>query len=70
MWTYELTLDPYGVYPDLPDELRQVGREYFARAPGSDIWVSFHDLPDEVCAALWEKLRSQPFSEDLFFLED
>ena len=38
-WTYGLTLDPYGVYPDLPEEYRQVGREYFACSPGSDIWV-------------------------------
>ena len=41
------TLDPYGVYPDLPEECQQVGREYFARSPGSDIWVHFHDLPEE-----------------------
>jgi hypothetical protein len=33
-WTYAQTLDPYGVYPDLPDECWQVGREYFARSPG------------------------------------
>ena len=46
-WVYEQTLDPYGVYPDLPDECQQVGRGYFARPPGSDIWVSFYDLPDE-----------------------
>jgi hypothetical protein len=32
----------------------QVGREYFARAPGSEIWVSFDDLPNEARAALWE----------------
>ncbi len=37
-WTYAYTLDPYGVY-DLAEEDRQVGREYFARSPGSDIWV-------------------------------
>ena len=41
------TLDPYGVYPDLPEECQQVGREYFARSTGSDIWVHFHDLPEE-----------------------
>jgi hypothetical protein len=45
-WSYAQTLDPYGVDPDLPDEYVCVGREYFARSPGSDIWVSFHDLPD------------------------
>ena len=46
-WRYAQTLDPYGVYPDLPEECQQVGREYFARSPGSDIWVHFHDLPEE-----------------------
>jgi hypothetical protein len=44
---YAQTLDPYGVYPDLPEECQQVGREYFARSPGSDIWVHFPDLPEE-----------------------
>jgi hypothetical protein len=36
---YAQTLDPYGVDPDLPEELQQAGREYFARSPGSDVWV-------------------------------
>lgn len=45
-WVYGLTLDPYGIHPDLPEELQQVGREYFARSPESDIWVSFGDLPE------------------------
>jgi hypothetical protein len=34
-WIYAHTLDPYGVHPDLPEEYQQVGREYFARSPGS-----------------------------------
>ena len=54
-WTYAQTLDPYGVDPDLPEEYRQVGREYFARSPGSDIWVWFGDLPKETREALWER---------------
>ncbi len=55
-WEYALTIDPYGVYPDLPEECQQVGRVYFARSPGSDIWVSFCDLPDETRERLWERL--------------
>jgi hypothetical protein len=47
-WSYAQTLDPYG-------EERSVGREHFARSPGSDIWVWFGDLPDAVRDALWEK---------------
>jgi hypothetical protein len=40
-WVYAQTSDPYGVEPDLPEEYQQVGREYFARSPGSDIGVWF-----------------------------
>jgi hypothetical protein len=54
-WTYGLTLDPYGVYPDLPEEYQQVGREYFARAPGTKVWVSFHDLPQGTRDRLWAR---------------
>ena len=57
-WTYAQTLDPYGVDPDLPDELNCIGREYFARSPGSDIWVWFGDLSDEVHHKLWAKHKS------------
>jgi hypothetical protein len=55
-WSFGQTLDPYGMIPDLPEELQQVGREYFARRPGSDIWVHFGDLPDDVR----RKLRKHP----------
>ena len=54
-WTYGLTLDPYRVYPNLPEEYRQVGRTYFARSPESDIWVEFDDLPEATRDALWGK---------------
>ena len=52
-WCYAYTLDPYGIY-ELPEECRQAGREYFARASASDIWVWFGDLPQETREALWE----------------
>ena len=70
MWDYALTLDPYGVYPDLPEECQQVGRGYFARSPGSDMWVSFYDLPDETRRRLWERHKSKlafPAGVELFF---
>jgi hypothetical protein len=51
--------DPYCVHPDFPEEHSCVGREYFARSPGSDIWVWFGDLPDATASALWEKHRSK-----------
>jgi hypothetical protein len=53
-WEFAQVADPYGIYPDLPEECQQVGRAYFARSPGSDIWVHFSDLPDETRNALWE----------------
>jgi hypothetical protein len=59
-WCFGLTLDPYGVIPDLPEELQQVGREYFARRPGSEIWVNFCDLPDEVREKLWKHPNAKP----------
>jgi hypothetical protein len=58
-WCYAQTLDPYGVDPDLPEEYQQVGREYFARSPGNDVWVWFGDLPDGVRDALWERHKSK-----------
>ena len=30
-------------------------KKYFARAPGSDEWISFDDLPDEISMALGDK---------------
>jgi hypothetical protein len=54
-WQYGQVADPYGVDPDLPEEYQCVGRNYFARSPGSDVWVEFGDLPDAVRDALWEK---------------
>jgi hypothetical protein len=57
-WTYAQILDPYGVEPELPEEFWQVGRAYFARSPGSDVWVWFGDLPDATRDALWEKHKS------------
>jgi hypothetical protein len=58
-WIYAHTLDPYGVYPELPEEYQQVGREYFARSPGSDVWVEFGDLPEATRDALWKKHKSK-----------
>jgi hypothetical protein len=60
-WNYGQTLDPYGVLDEweLPEEFHQVGREYWARSPGSDIWVNFGDLPDTVREKLWTKHRSR-----------
>jgi len=52
-WEYGQTADPYGIKPDLPEECQQIGRVYFARSPGSDMWVCFGDLPEAICTALY-----------------
>jgi hypothetical protein len=56
-WVYAQTLDPYGVY-EPPEEDDQIGREYFARNPGSEIWVHFDDLPDPIRDRLWKTHRA------------
>jgi hypothetical protein len=64
-WEWGQILDPYGV-PDLSEEEQQIGRLYFARSPGSDIWVSFYDLPDDVREAFWQKVHPvRVFGDDL-----
>jgi hypothetical protein len=49
---YAQTLDPYGDHPDLPDELHQVGREFFAVDPRNGIAVLLYQLPAEKQEAL------------------
>jgi hypothetical protein len=48
-------IDSYGVLAEIPDEAYCVGREYFARSSGSDVWVNFGDIPEEVREQLWNK---------------
>ena len=62
--SYGQTLDPYGDLDnsELPEEFHCAGREHFACAPGSDVWVHFSDLPDVVRKQLWAKIaESSPF---------
>jgi hypothetical protein len=53
MWEYGDIGDPYGVDPDSRADC--VGRNYFARAVGSDVWVEFGDLPEATREGLWKK---------------
>jgi hypothetical protein len=80
-WVYVRAMDPYGIDPDLPEELHQTVRGYFARSPGG-AWVCFYDLPDATRNALWQKhkgklalseqfktqlsLEAEQFAESLF----
>jgi hypothetical protein len=63
--THGEILDPYGVWgSDLTPEERCYGRQYFARAPGSDLWVSFDDLPEETVNALRARMEAGEFDRD------
>jgi hypothetical protein len=59
-WRFGQVVDPYGVYPDLPPECDCVGRCYFARAPGTLVWVEFGDLPEATRQALWMRAGRLP----------
>jgi hypothetical protein len=52
--------DPYGVCStDLSEVCDYLGPTYFARRPGSEVWVCFDDLPDKTRDALWERHKSK-----------
>jgi len=53
------TLDPYGVEPDLPEELQQFGLDLFVRSPDSGGWVSVHDLSQAKVDALYERIERE-----------
>jgi hypothetical protein len=59
---YAQIRDPYDVLAEseLPEEIVGVRRTHFARAPGSDIWVEFGDLPDETRDKLWGRYFARP----------
>jgi hypothetical protein len=49
--------DPYGILPEVPTD--DCSRHYFARSPGSDIWVWYRDLPAATWNALCEKHKAK-----------
>jgi hypothetical protein len=46
-WGWAQVLDPYSDGLEIPEEADCVGRVYFLRAPGSDVWVETRGLPDD-----------------------
>jgi hypothetical protein len=58
---YAQVLDPYGLCPSFPEELYQIGREYFARPSKTDAWVSFDDLSKMTVDRLWQRMRAGEF---------
>jgi hypothetical protein len=61
-WTYGSVVDPYGIFPPLEED--NVGRNYFARSPGSDVWVLFDDMPETTETALRAKHKRQTSDDD------
>jgi hypothetical protein len=57
-WIYADITDPYGVLPEC-ERGGCLGRAYFARTPGSNVWVEFGDLPKMTHDALWQKHGSK-----------
>jgi hypothetical protein len=57
-WWYAQTADPYGVYDDTPAQESVVGREYFVRNKGSDIWVLLAHVPLSVQDAIWKRVST------------
>jgi hypothetical protein len=63
-WCWGQVLDPYGL-GDLSEKYECIGRNYFARARGSDEWVVFGDLPISTREALWR--RGEEAEEEVAF---
>jgi hypothetical protein len=56
-------MDPYGIKKDLPPECHCVGRLYFARSPGGDVWVWFYDLPEATLQRLRQRINRGELKE-------
>jgi hypothetical protein len=54
-WIWGPMLNPYGIYPYLPEVDGHVGALQFVRSPGSDVWVHSGDLPEATRNALRDK---------------
>jgi hypothetical protein len=55
MWKYGYAFDVYEIGSGPFLDFQQLQRNYFARSPGSDIWVFLYDLPTATRHALWKK---------------
>ena len=62
---YVNIFDPYGVCGDLLDEFAYVSKMEFARAPGTEIWIAYPDLPEATRNALWPP--EPPLDDDVPF---
>src|SRR5262245_57972875 len=61
---YVQTMDPYGVDPNLPEELQQIGGLLFVCSPQSNGWICVYDLPPAKRDALYERIKREPLVLD------
>jgi hypothetical protein len=54
-WRHACMFDPYNDGLELTEELQLVGREQYARAPGTAVWVHLRDLPEPTRDAIWKR---------------
>lgn len=73
VWWHAETLDPYGIYGDLPPELQLTGREYFLADPKREWPVLVHEvrelhpeISDEEWSQLMKAARKRDTSWDPF----
>lgn len=67
VWWYAQTCDPYDLGYDLPDEARQVGREYFLVDPIDECPVLVDDVRDlhpDVPDDEWDRLMAAAAERD------
>ena len=64
IWKYVQILDPYGVSRNQSAECDEIVVGYFARSPGSDVWVWFGDIPEATVDALFERMKAEIESPD------
>jgi hypothetical protein len=58
-WDYQQLGDPYRVHPELAADLDSAGPTYFARSPGTSVWIEFGDLPETTRDELWRKYKKR-----------
>jgi hypothetical protein len=56
-------LDPYGIRENCRSEERRYGIVFFARNPGSDVWVAFQDLPELARDVMWRRIKAEFLNE-------
>ena len=62
-WAWGHWFDPYGIDGDLCPETPGHERLFWARSPGSDMWVWVGDLPNETSMALWKIIEEKGATE-------